>query len=142
MCGVMTRPSSSEISSILNSILPSVDADHGGHVCHPDMIVAAHDVGNGACLDAVVHRDSALVRNRILERDVFHRFEDVVVLLQHVCLLKGLVKGRWVGLRCEIGWNLQAKLCSNTLDAVLRMPQSIAECRDLDTWLRPDRLQM
>src|SRR5258705_422009 len=49
-------------------------------------------------LAAVVHRDSALVRNRILERDVFHRFEDVVVLLQHICLLKGLVKGRWVGL--------------------------------------------
>src|SRR6266403_1729459 len=56
-------------------------------------------------------------------------------------LLKGLVKGRWVGLRCEISWNLQAKLCSDTLDAVLRMPQSVDECCDLDAWLRPDRLQ-
>jgi len=36
----------------------------------------------------IVHRDSALMRNRILECDVFHRFEDVVVLLQHVDLLK------------------------------------------------------
>src|SRR5713101_6190461 len=102
----------------------AVDADHGGHVCHPDMIVAAHDVGNGACLDAV-----------------FHRFEDVVFLMQHVCLPKSLVKGRWAGLRCEISWNLQAKLGSDTLDAVLRMPQSVAECCDLDAWLRPDRLQ-
>src|SRR5260370_40987 len=118
-----------------------VDADHGGHVCHSAMSVAAHDVGNSARLDAVVHRDSALMRNRILERDVFHRFEDVVVLLQHVCLLKGLVKGRWVGLRCEISWTLQAKLGSDTLDAVLRMPQSAAECCHLHASLRPDRLQ-
>src|SRR6267142_2048022 len=75
----------------------AVDADHGGHVCYPDMIVATHDVSDRACLDAVVHRDSALMRNRILECDVFHRFEDVVVLLQHVCLLKGLVKGVGLG---------------------------------------------
>src|ERR1700675_1152657 len=54
----------------------------------------------------------------------------------------GLVKGRWAGLRCEIGWNLQAKLGGDTLDAVLRMPQGVAECRDLDAWLRPDRLQL
>jgi hypothetical protein len=29
-----------------------------------------------------------LMGNGILECDVFHRFEDVVVLVQHVCLLK------------------------------------------------------
>src|SRR5258708_39545073 len=102
----------------------AVDADHGGHVCYPDMIVATHDVSDRACLDAVVHRDSALMRNRILECDVFHRFEDVVVLLQHVCLLKGLVKGRWVGLRCEISWNLQAKLCSDTLMRFFACPKA------------------
>src|SRR6266849_9705118 len=54
---------------------------------------------------------------------------------------RGLVKGRWAGLRCEISWNLQAKLGSDTLDAVLRMPQGVAVCCDLDAWLRPDRLQ-
>src|SRR6266567_3805098 len=67
----------------------AIDADHGGHVRHPDMIVAAHDVGNSARLDAVVHRDSTLMRHRVFECDVFHRFEDVVIFVQHVDLLKG-----------------------------------------------------
>ena len=49
--------------------------------------------------------------------------------------------GSGVGLRREIGWNIQAKLCGDTLYAVLRMPQSIGVCHDLDAWLRPDRLQ-
>src|SRR6266567_4768319 len=75
----------------------AIDADHGGHVRHPDMIVAAHNVGNSARLDAVVHRDSTLMRHRVFECDVFHRFEDVVIFVQHVDLLKGWVKRRGVG---------------------------------------------
>jgi hypothetical protein len=51
------------------------------------MFVATHDVSNRASLDAIVHRDPALMGNGIVECDVFHRFEDVIVLMQHVCLL-------------------------------------------------------
>src|SRR5215475_10478966 len=48
----------------------------------------------------------------------------------------------WLRLRSEIGRNLQAKLGSDTLDAVLSVHQRVAECRYLDARLRPDRLQM
>src|ERR1700733_11507139 len=80
----------------------AVDADHRRHVRHPDMIVATHDVGDRARLDAIVHRDPALMRNRILECDVLHRFEDIVVLVQHVCLLRGWVKGARLGYEARL----------------------------------------
>src|SRR3984957_13811950 len=75
----------------------AVDTDHRRHMGHPDMLVTAHDIGDRARLDTVVHRDPALMRHGVLGRDAFHRFEDVVVLLQHVWLLKDSVKGRRSG---------------------------------------------
>src|SRR3981081_2953919 len=71
----------------------AIDPDHRRHIRDLDMVVTAHDVGNRACLDAVVHRNTALMRYGILECDVLHRFEDVVALVQHVFLLKSLSKG-------------------------------------------------
>src|SRR5882757_2139227 len=55
----------------------AVDADQRRLVGdgHPRLL--AHEFGDGASLDRVVHGDAALVRNRLLEGDVLHRLEDV-----------------------------------------------------------------
>ena len=86
-CGVISRPSASLISSILNSILPSPSMRIiAGMIGHRDAGLLGHDLGDGAGLDAVVHRHPALVRDRLLELHVLHRLEDVVlVLLCDIC---------------------------------------------------------
>src|SRR5262245_15165425 len=75
----------------------AVDADHRRHVGHGGVVMAAHHGGDCSGLDAVVHRDPALIRDRVLELDVLHRFEDVVGFVHHVELLMDCVKRRGFG---------------------------------------------
>src|SRR5271166_6298976 len=58
----------------------AVDADERRLVGDGDAGLLAHQLGDCARLDRVVHGDAALVRERILEFDVLHRLEDVVVM--------------------------------------------------------------
>ena len=85
----MTRPNSSRnLIHLEFHLAVAIDTDHRRHVGHLDVFMTAHDFGDSARLDAIVHCHSALMRHRVLERDVFHRFEDVVILVQHVGLQK------------------------------------------------------
>jgi len=59
----------------------AVNANERRLIGDGDARLRAHEVGDGSRLDRVVHRDPALMRNRLFEVDVLHRLEDVLPVI-------------------------------------------------------------
>src|SRR6202041_799945 len=93
-----------------NDFAVAVDPDHRRHIGDGYPLLICHDLGNDASFDAVIHGYAALMGNRCLETNVFHRFENVVLVLGHRWLLFYLT-----GLRVDQAMS----------DAGARMPTSV-----------------